>query len=51
MLGFLIAFATLFKLAPGLFGAYLIWKRAWKALIWGVGFGLLLQTAQTKKIQ
>jgi hypothetical protein len=29
-----IAFATLFKLSPGLFVLYLLWKRAWRLLGW-----------------
>jgi Glycosyltransferase family 87 len=40
--GLAIAFAALFKLSPGLFILWLLWRRAWRPLAWTAGWLALL---------
>jgi len=39
--GAIAAFATLFKLSPGILLLYFFWKRKFKALLWSMGFLVL----------
>ena len=38
LVGFITAFATLFKISPGILFLYFLWKRQWKNLLWSVLF-------------
>ena len=41
--GLLVGFGILFKLAPGIFVLYFLWKRRWQALGWtAIGFAAIL---------
>ncbi|MBN1902922.1 DUF2029 domain-containing protein [Candidatus Sumerlaeota bacterium] len=38
LVGALTAFATLFKLSPGILFLYFLWTKKWRHLLWAVGF-------------
>ncbi len=40
--GFIVAFATLFKLSPGIFFLFFLWKRNWRAVGYGFLFFIIL---------
>ncbi len=42
--GVVAAFATLFKLSPGILFLYFLWKRQWKNLIWACIFSAIFLT-------